>query len=115
MKITFLELTGLIQNSWTLLWRGSENGFDLRTMSNFKDYKHPTFMVIKNTEGCIFGSYAAVPYFGKPGYTKDEKAFIFGLSGGIPIKVMATDPERASYWEFEHDFWYSNRIVYDDG
>jgi len=54
-KLFFLELTGFNNKSFSLLWRGSRDGFDKEDFHRLCDGKVNTVTVIKNTNGFIFG------------------------------------------------------------
>ncbi len=56
---SFLELTGLENKSFSLLWRGSRDGFDITEFHKLCDGKANTVTVIKNTNGFIFGGFTS--------------------------------------------------------
>jgi len=61
-KLFFLELTGFNNKSFSLLWRGSRDGFDKEDFHRLCDGKVNTVTVIKNTNGFIFGGFTSIPW-----------------------------------------------------
>ena len=54
-ETSLLALTDLEDNVFSLLWRGSRDGFEAKTFHRLCDWQGETLTVIKNTEGFIFG------------------------------------------------------------
>jgi hypothetical protein len=103
-KDSFLALTNLENKSFSLLWRGSRDGFDAATFHRLCDGKANTLTVIKNTNGFIFGGFASIPWSSSKGYKADSTAFLFSLTNpsNTPLKLKVKLPENAVY----HDSWY---------
>jgi len=92
-------LTGFEDKSFSLLWRGSRDGFDGATFHRLCDGKSNTVTVIKNTNGFIFGGFTSVPW-GSGGINKlDHLAFLFSLTNpsNTPLKLKVKSQEHAVY------------------
>jgi len=98
-EISFLELTGFENKLFSLLWRGSRDGFDAETFHRLCDGKANTVTVIKNTSGFIFGGSTAIPWSSSDDYKEDSTAFLFSLTNpsNIPLKLKVISPENAVY------------------
>jgi len=98
-EIPFLTLTGLEKKSFSLLWRGSRDGFDAETFHRLCDGKANTVTVIKNTNGFIFGGFTSIPWSSSGDYKADSTAFLFSLTNpsNIPLKLRTELPEKAVY------------------
>jgi hypothetical protein len=96
---SFLALTGLEKMSFSLLWRGSRDGFDAAAFRRFCDGKASTVTVIKNTIGFIFGGFTSIPWSSSEGYKADSTAFLFSLTNpsNTPLKLKVKSPENAVY------------------
>ena len=98
---SLLALTGLEDKTFSLLWRGSRDGFEVKTFHQLCDDKGKTLTIIKNTEGFIFGGFTSVAWSSpsKPGFKTDNAAFLFSLTNpsGTPMKLKVTKPEGAVY------------------
>jgi hypothetical protein len=96
-EISFLALIGFENNSFSLLWRGSRDGFDAATFHRLCDGKANTVTVIKNTSGFIFGGFTSIPWSSSVGYKADSTAFLFSLTNpsNTPLKMKVKSPEDA--------------------
>ena len=99
-ETSLLALTGLKEaRTFSLLWRGSKDGFDHKTFHRLCDGQGKTLLVIKNTNGYIFGGFTSVPWSSPSSYCyrTDSTAFLFSLtnSSGTPLKLKVTEPEKA--------------------
>jgi len=99
--ISFLSLIGLENKSFSLLWRGSRDGFDTAAFHRLCDGKANTVTVIKNTRGFIFGGFASIPWSSliDGRYKTDSTAFLFSLinPSNTPLKLKVCIPENAVY------------------
>jgi len=98
-NIPFLRLTGLRKTSFSLLWRGSRDGFDAETFHRLCDGKANTVTVIKNTNGFIFGGFATIPWSSSGNYEADSTAFLFSLTNpsNMPLKLRVSSSQGAVY------------------
>jgi len=99
-NISFLTLTGFEKKSFSLLWRGSRDGFDATAFHRLCDGKANTITVIKNTNGFIFGGFTSIPWSSSDGLYKDDNtAFLFSLTNpsNSPLKLKVKSPENAVY------------------
>ncbi len=103
-KPTLIALTGLKAHSFSLLWRGSRDGFEASTFHRLCDGKGKTLTVIKNTDGFIFGGFTSVPW-STPTEEElvhyslskaDRTAFVFSLTNpsDMPLKLKITEPPQ---------------------
>ena len=63
-----------------LLYRGSENNFDIKSFHSKCDKIKGTLTLIKNTKGFIFGGFTSESWEGNNISKKDEKAFCFSVN-----------------------------------
>jgi len=96
-QISFLALTGLEKKSFSLLWRGSRDGFDAAAFHRLCDGKANTVTVIKNTSGFIFGGFTSIPCSSSVGYKADSTAFLFSLTNpsNTPLKMKVKLSQNA--------------------
>lgn len=74
---TLLEWTSA--KSFELLYRGSRDGFSAASFHSQCNNKGPTLVLIKSTEGFLFGGYAPISWTSRGDYAPDNKTFIFTL------------------------------------
>lgn len=93
---SLISLIGFETMSFSLLWRGSRDGFITETFHEFCDGRGPTLIVIKCTEGYIFGGYASISWnlSYKDCTELDSKAFLFSLTNriNVPVKLKNREP-----------------------
>jgi hypothetical protein len=93
---SLLALTGFGAKSFSLLWRGSRDGFEafkFHELCNGKpDTLTLTLTLIKSTTGYIFGGYTSVPWSNQTCFKADITAFLFTLTNPnyIPLKLKVT-------------------------
>jgi len=98
-EISFLSLTGLENKSFSLLWRGSRDGFDAAAFHQLCDGKANTVTFIKNTNGFIFGGFTSVPWSSLDSHKADSTAFLFSLTNpsNTPLKLKVKSSQNAVY------------------
>jgi hypothetical protein len=95
------SLTGLESKYFSLLWRGSRDGFEPSIFHNRCDGHPNTLTLIENTHGYVFGGYTAVPWsspsFGNLTAHADTTAFLFSLKNpsNNPLKLEVIEPQSA--------------------
>jgi len=92
-------LTGL-NKKFSLLWRGSRDGFDAAAFHRLCDGKANTVTFIKNTNGFIFGGFTSLPWSSSGGvYQADKSAFLFSLTNprNTPLKLNVKPAHNAIY------------------
>jgi len=96
-QISFLALTGFENKSFSLLWRGSRDGFDITEFHRLCDGKTNTVTIIKNTNGFIFGGFTSIPWSSLSGYKGDNTSFLFSLTNpsNTPLKLKVKSQEHA--------------------
>ena len=94
-----LILIGLQTKSFSLLWRGTKDGFAASTFHSLCDNKGSTLTVVKTTTGYIQGAYASVSWRSSNSYLTDSSAFVFSLTNvnNVPMKLAVTNPGSAVY------------------
>ncbi len=104
-QISFLALSGFVYKSFTLLWRGSRDGFNAAAFHRLCDGKANTITVIKNTNGFIFGGFTSISWSSSCGvYQADNSAFLFSLTNlsNTPFKLKVKSPQNAVYHSSIH-------------
>jgi len=98
-EISFLALTGFENKTFSLLWRGSRDGFDVAAFHRLCDGQANTVTVIKNTNGFIFGGFTSIPWSSTGGYKADNTAFLFSLINptNTPLKLKVKSEQGAVY------------------
>jgi len=97
-EIIFL-LKGFQTKSFSLLWRGTRDGFAATTFHSLCNNKGSTLTVVKATSGYIAGGYASVSWASRNGYVTDSTAFLFTLTNpsNMPLKLAITVSGYALY------------------
>ncbi len=91
---SLLALTGFGAKSFSLLWRGSRDGFEAFKFHELCNGKPDTLTLtlIKSTTGYIFGGYTSVPWSCDGSSKEDYDSFLFTLTNPnyIPCKLKIT-------------------------
>ena len=85
---------------WTLLYRASEHGFEVKDFHSKCDNKSNTLTLIKpHGSPNIFGGFTSASWDSISGYKTDCSAFIFSLvnKDQKPLKMRVSKPESAIY------------------
>jgi len=113
-QIDLIKLCGFsILDKWTLLYRGSRDGFHSECFHLKCDRNSPTLTILKaESSGFIFGGYTEAPWSQprKGRYKSDKKAFIFSLTNGDnnPLKMQPwNDYSIRCKYEFGPTFGFS--------
>ncbi|KAK7126792.1 hypothetical protein R3I94_018093 [Phoxinus phoxinus] len=72
----------------TLLYKASVHGYDASAFHQRCDRQGPTLLVAYNRSGYIFGGYTNVDYAQSGQQITDEKAFLFSIRDGTPIRIQ---------------------------
>jgi hypothetical protein len=85
-------------NKWSLLYRGTRDGFRAEDFHAKCDGKSATLTIIKSSD-FIFGGYTDAEWESCEEEKSDTNAFIFSLSNkdNKPCKLNVSDPNRAIY------------------
>jgi hypothetical protein len=82
-------------NSFSLLWRGSRDGFSAEEFHRRCDGKSNTLTVIKSTTGYIVGGFTSISWSTIGGHKSDPDAFLFSLTNPynnpVVLKVKKVD------------------------
>jgi hypothetical protein len=94
-----MALVGFKKKSFSLLLRGSRDGFSAAAFHRLCDGKPNTLTIVKNTNNCIFGGFTSIPWSSSLGCTSDTRAFLFTLTNpsNNPFKLRITDPDTAVF------------------
>jgi len=78
-----------IDQKWNLIYRASQDGFESIKFHSKCDNKPNTFIIIKSTNGNVFGGYTEQTWNHNGGYKADPNSFIFSLINKLnePIKI----------------------------
>jgi hypothetical protein len=93
-KGSLLSLVELESNKLELLWRGSRDGFRVGKFHSLCDGKPNTLLIVKSTQGYIFGRYTAVPWSSGKIWKADNTAFLYSLTNptNLPSKMPIKTP-----------------------
>jgi hypothetical protein len=98
---SFTSLIGFESKSFSLLGRGSRDGFGVSTFHSRCDGKANTLTLIKNSLGYVLGGYTAVPWSSPSSVTAyaDTTAFLFSFKNpsNNRLKLTAIEPEYAVF------------------
>ena len=67
-------------NKVELLYRKSRDGDSFNTFHKLCDNQKPTLVLVKSTEGLIFGGYTPLHWDSNSGWKEDDKTFLFSLT-----------------------------------
>ncbi|KAL2900089.1 TLD domain-containing protein 1 [Bienertia sinuspersici] len=71
---------------WKLLYHSSYNGMSFNTfLGNIANDEGPTLLIIKDTEGYIYGGYASQPWQKHSDFYGDLKCFLFQLHPKVSV------------------------------
>jgi hypothetical protein len=85
---------------WKLIYKATEDGFELSNFHLKCDNKPNTFIIIKSTNGNVFGGYTEQNWSGTvSGYKPDSQAFIFSFINmeKRPLKMKCNQPSHAMF------------------
>ena len=74
-----LKKKDLNGRKWSLLYRGSCDGFRASDFHSRCDYKAKTLTIVKSTNGNIFGGFTSAQWKSTHSWQVDKNAFIFSL------------------------------------
>jgi len=93
------EWYGNPNQQWTLLYKGSANGFQAANFHSLCNSKGPTISVMKSTSNHLFGGYSPIAWTSRNNYVYDQHTFIFTLTnphGLPPTKYSNTGPSHSN-------------------
>ncbi|CAH1779277.1 unnamed protein product [Owenia fusiformis] len=74
-----------LQNQWSLLYTSQLHGESFSTMIKRVKDQGPTILVIRDTDGHIFGGFASESWTMKPQYSGDPSCFLFTMQPKLGI------------------------------
>ena len=85
-----------VDQKWTLIYRASQDGFEASQFHDKCDDKQNTLIIIKSTNGNIFGGYTEQSWSGND-FKVDLNAFLFSLinKDNKPLKMKCIKPDLA--------------------
>jgi len=91
-------LIGFQTNSFSLLWRGTKDGFAASKFHSLCDNKGSTLTVFKTTSGYASASWASIG--NSYSYIVDSNAFLFTLTNpnNMPLKLAVTNSGYALHY-----------------
>jgi hypothetical protein len=113
----FVEFGG---KRFTLLWRGSRDGFDVGDFHGRCDGHAPTLTLIQDTDGNIFGGFTPVEWDSRGGGRADPslKSFLFTLKNphNLPARKFAlmAEMKHAAIWCSSNSGLCFSDIAVDD-
>ncbi len=87
------------KDKWSLLYRGSRDGFEPKDFHAKCDGKSPTLTIYKAQESSyIFGGFTTSGWYNSNKFISDSKAFIFSLTNKDDKPcIMNIDPNQRQY------------------
>jgi hypothetical protein len=104
----------LEDSKWSLLYRGSRDGFGAKDFHTKCDGKSSTLTIIKAiSSDFIFGGYTEAKWQSLGGDKSDPNAFIFSLinKDNKPCKMNVSDPNKAIYCDSRYGPIFGGLIV----
>lgn len=86
-----LKWIGGKKGKWKLLYKGTKDGFQASTFRSLCSNKGPTIVVIKSSNGNIFGGYANCAWSSSGSYQYDNKSFLFSAKSANGQKMIKLD------------------------
>ena len=107
-----LQKKDLNNRKWSLLYRGSRDGFEASYFHSRCDGLPNTLTIVKSTNGNIFGGYTTIPwesikYDKDNGYMYDFCAFLFSLVNNENIPLIFEHTKEPEYIKGENIVWGS--------
>jgi hypothetical protein len=88
-------------NAYRLLYRGSRDGFDSKSLHGKVDGHSHTITLIETTKGFIFGAYAVCSWHSRDKWQGDEsmESFLFTLKNphGVSARTFRMKPTKTAY------------------
>jgi hypothetical protein len=90
------------KKGWEICYKASKDGFASTDFHRCADNKGENVLVIKDSNGYIFGAYVPQSWTSKGSYTFDTKTFLFSLKSpsNKPTKMPNTGPHISNQYSF---------------
>jgi hypothetical protein len=98
MRLNLIKLCSFkVSQKWSLIYRGSRDGFRAEDFHSMCNGKFKTLTVIRTTRNFIFGGYTDAAWTAQDITTEDENAFVFSLANldNKPIRMDCVYPPYA--------------------
>ncbi|CAF1486522.1 unnamed protein product, partial [Didymodactylos carnosus] len=99
-QIKLNEFCGREKEHWTLIYKGTRDGFAAKDFHRHCDGKGPTMTVIQSHgSGYLFGAHTIIPWSSQNGPKNDSEAFLFTLTNPHrhPITKFTIDDKWKQY------------------
>ena len=106
-----LQKKDLNDRKWSLLYRGSRDGFEASNFHLCCDGKPNTLTIVKSTKGYIFGGYTNFPWDRTNAYKHDNNAFIFSLLNNEKNRSLIFENSKDFDNQYSLGSIYSNSFV----
>ena len=86
-----------------LLYKGTRDGFGASDFHRLCDRKGKTIVIVKSTNGYIFGGYSAIEWQSKGAHVFNQKCFLFSVknaNGSKMIKLANDGPNQYSIFDY---------------
>jgi hypothetical protein len=89
---------------WTLLYRGSVDGFASSAFHSKCDGRVNTLTIVKSTNDCVFGGYTTTGWNLRGQHIQDANAFIYSFisKSNAPVKMNCVNATDAIYGNAEN-------------
>lgn len=105
------DFYGVSDQRWDLIYQATRDGFESTTFHRLCDYQGPTMVVIRSTEGYLFGGYASKSWSPTAGYIDAPNSFLFLLTnanGNQPTKFVCKKNSNALHGGIQYGPVFGN-------
>jgi hypothetical protein len=100
-----------LKDKWTLLYRGSRDGFDAANFHSKCDDHNNTLTILKaHGKSSIFGGFTSITWDSTSGYKSDSNAFLFSLTNkdNQPSKIRQNNTQYSIYCRSDYGPIFGN-------
>ncbi|KAL0480255.1 hypothetical protein AKO1_007165 [Acrasis kona] len=101
-----LPLHPSMQPKWLLLYDSVRMGLSVNSFMDKVFGRGPTIIVIKDTDGNVFGGFGSESWKKSPKYYGDDACFLFSIKGD-EVKVYKSSKRNQFYMYFNHGNQYN--------
>jgi hypothetical protein len=112
-KKSLTRLIGFQTKSFSLLWSGNRDGFEVSAFHKLCDGKKNTLTLVKSTSGSIFGGFTSIPWESPTKELErtysDNLAFLFSLKNNLksPLLFKIKQDDYQQTHELQHAVFHS--------
>jgi len=97
-------LSWLDHKELELLYKATDDGFGATSFHSKCNQKGPNFVIVKSTDGCIFGGYTSVGWKGaQTNYVPDSQSWLFTLVNKHNIEPTKYNVSMREYGIYDRD------------